>query len=456
MIELGIIDLSADGRRRLASLIEKWTWVSPDSRASTPRVSLTLLSPEEIRFNGALDVCVIGPELIGCDAAFIHTIRQQLPGKLILCVLTQQIYSFGLVEQLGRLGVDDVLLDTASSDEFFRRLVLLQRRLSHKQKGRLVVVGSSRGGVGCTFLAASLAEGYLNAGKRVCVVDCDVISQDLTRFLRVKPHVSEPVRLLLDQQRVVTSETVAECHAGVWSDEPNMVCIPPAAGQDETIFATPRAARALTAILEVLQTQHDVVVVDAASLPALTTSALYQICDEAVFVANRDPGGAFAYRQALLLISGCVRPDARITVVINDNSVATASLSVLRRDALSVPGRETRQVVIPRTPKASRWPCSGATPYQFLDRFVDPLVERSCGGDGSVSQDVLAPSGGWLSASIARMGGVVSRFRSRKRGRLSEEPETPTPAERQVFPALGFTDRPFGEGELVSKPVILS
>ena len=106
MIELGIIDLSADGRRRIASLIEKWTWVSPDSRVSTPRVSLSLLSPEEIRFNGSLDVCVIGPELIGCDAAFIHTIRQQVPGKLILCVLTQEIYSFGLIEQLGRLGVD--------------------------------------------------------------------------------------------------------------------------------------------------------------------------------------------------------------------------------------------------------------------------------------------------------------------------------------------------------------
>ena len=456
MIELGIIDLSADGRRRIASLIEKWTWASPDSRVLTPRVSLTLLSPEETRFSGALDVCVIGPELIGCDAAFIHTIRQQLPGKLILCVLTHKIYSFGLVEQLGRLGVDDVLLDTASSDEFFRRLVLLQRRLSHKKKGRLVVVGASRGGVGCTFLAASLAEGFLNAEKRVCVVDCDVISQDLARFLQVKPHVSEPLRLLLEQQRVVTSETVAECCAEVWSDEPNIVCVPPAAGQDETIFASPRATRTLAAILEVLQTQYDVVVVDTASLPVLTTSALYQICDEAVFVANRDPGGAFAHRQELLLISGCARPDAHITVAINDNSVATASLSLLRREALCVPGRETRQVFIPRTPKASRWPCSGATPYQFLDRFVDPLVARSCGGDGSAPPDLFAPTGGWLSASIARVGAAVWRFRSGKRGRLSAEPEAPTPTERQVFPALGFTDRPFGEGDLVSKPVILS
>lgn len=456
MIELGIIDLSADGRRRIASLIEKWTWVSPDSRVSTPRVSLSLLSPEEIRFNGSLDVCVIGPELIGCDAAFIHTIRQQLPGKLILCVLTQEIYSFGLIEQLGRLGVDDVLLDTATSDEFFRRLVLLQRRFAYKQKGRLLVVSSARGGVGCTFVAAGLAEGYLSAGKRVCVVDCDVISQDLTRFLQVKPHVSESMRLLLDQQRVVTSETVAECCAPIWSDEPNIVCVPPAAGQDESIFATPRAARSLASILEVLQAQHDVLVVDAATLPALTTSALLQICDEAVFVANRDPAGAFAHRQALLLISGCVRPDAQVSVVINDNSVATASLSMLRAEAFAVPGRPIRQFVLPRTPKASRWPCSGATPYQFLGRFVDRLIEGHLDSEGATPHERIAPRDRWFSAPFAWIGSLLSTIRSGKRRGTAEETAAFTRSDRHVFPALGFTDDSIQEGELVSKPVLLA
>ena len=87
MIELGIVDLSASARRHLASLVERWAWVSPESRVSTPRVSLHLLSPEEVRFHGALDVCVVGPELIACDAAYITTLRQELSDKLILCVV---------------------------------------------------------------------------------------------------------------------------------------------------------------------------------------------------------------------------------------------------------------------------------------------------------------------------------------------------------------------------------
>lgn len=456
MIELGIIDLSADGRRHIASLIQKWTWVSPDSRVTVPRVSVHLLPPEEIRFNGSLDVCLIGPELIGCDAAFIHTIRQQLPGKLIVCILSQQIYSFGLVEQLGRLGVDDVLMDSATSDEFFRRLVLLQRRLNHKKKGRLVVVGAARGGVGTTFVAAGIAEGYLSKARKVCVVDCDVISQDLTRFLQVRPHVSESLRLLIDQQRVVTSETVAECAQPVWSDAPRIMCVPPAAGQDESIFATPRAARAFCAVLEALQTMHDVVVVDTGSLPAVAISALYQVADEAVFVANRDPAGAFANRQALLMISGYVRPDAKISTVLNDNSLITASLGVVRDEALALPGREVNEVVVPRMPKAGRWPCSGATPFQFLSRYFESLLVEPNDDAVYATSQATRINSGWFRAAAAKASGFVTKFRvGKKRGHVQEIPDAPKPKPAS-FAEIGYECGVIDEGALVSKPVLIS
>jgi hypothetical protein len=188
----------------------------------------------------------------------------------------------------------------------------------------------------------------------------------------------------------------------------------------------------------------------------LTMNALYQICDEAVFVANRDPAGAFAHRQALLLISGCIRPDAYISVVINDNSVAVASLGVLRNDACSVPGRSIRHVTIPRNPKASQWACSGATPYQFLDRFIDRLVECPPVGEASVARDGGVGDGRWYSAALARMASLARTFRSGKRCRLSKEPASDPHVERQVFPAIGFTECALGDGELVSKPVILT
>jgi Mrp family chromosome partitioning ATPase len=378
MIELGLIDLSAEGRRRLAQLVERWTWSQPESRHfSLPRVSLHLLAPQEVRFHGALDVCLIGPELISADAAYINHIRGQLPGKVILCVLDSTTFSFGMIEQLGRLGVDDVLMDTASSEEFFRRLVLLKRRVASSEKGQLVVIDAARGGVGATLVAAALAEGQLQAGKSVCVVDGDIFSQDLTRFLQVRPYVNEPLRLLLDCQRVVTAETVAECAFPVWGDEPRFKCVPPPVATDEAILSSSQACRTFVGVLEVLQSQYEIVVVDAAPLIAGCRQALYQIADEVVLVANRDPAGAFATRQSVSLIGGYLRPDARLTSVINQNSKVQAPLSVVRQQVLTLNAGAPRSFVIPYSPQAARWACSGRTAFAALKRSIRPLLDES-------------------------------------------------------------------------------
>jgi len=389
MIELGIVDLSADGRRRLSSLIERWSWTSPDSRVSVPRISLHLLSPEEVRFHGSLDVCVVGPELVGCDAAFVNNLRQNLPDKILLCVLDSRTYSFGLVEQLGRLGVDDVLVDTASSDEFFRRILLLQRRVQSKKKGRLVVVDSARGGVGRTFITAAVAEGWFARGQRVCVVDCDVISQDLTRFLQVRPHVNEALRVLVEQQRVVTSETVAECVHTVWLDEDRFACVPPPAGGDESLFASPQVQRGLTAVLEALLVKYDKVVVDTSGLVSSTRNALFQLCDDLFFVVNRDASAAFANRQALSLIAGFLRHDATLTAFLNDTGVGSASLSLLKDQVVVITGRPMGYVTIPRSLQAAAWVCSGYTPYRFLRRNLNDLLSAA-GQTGAARSRVVS------------------------------------------------------------------
>lgn len=374
MIELGVVDLSADGRRRLSALIDRWAWSPPDSRISLPRISSHLLSPEELRFHGSLDVCVVGPELIGCDAAIVHSIRKQIPEKVLVAVLDSRTYSFGLVEQLGRLGIDDVLMDSASSDEFFRRILLLQKRLQTKKRGSLVVVDSARGGVGRTFLAAAIAEGWYARGMKVCVVDCDVISQDLTRFLQVRPCLNEALRLLIDQQRVVTAETVHECVANVWSDEPRLVCVAPPAGGDEALFASPAAQRGLVSVLDLLLIQFDRVIVDTSGLVTAARNVLFQSSDEVVFVMNRDISAAYANRQALSLISGFMRHDARLVTILNDTGVGSADEALIRSQVAVISGRPMSLTTVPRSRRATAWMCSGYTPYRFLKRNLEPLL----------------------------------------------------------------------------------
>ena len=460
MIELGVVDLSADSRRRLSSLIERWSWAPPDARVSVPRISLHLLSPEEVRFSGSLDVCVVGPELVGCDAAFVSSLRQQLPDKILLCVLDSRTYSFGLVEQLGRLGVDDVLLDTASSDEFYRRILLLQRRVQTKKRGRLAVIDSARGGVGRTFMSAALAEGLFSNGKRVCVVDCDQISQDLTRFLQVRPHVNEALRVLVEQQRVVTAETVTECAHSVWLDEERLACVPPPAGGDDALFASQQVQRSFLAVLEALLTQYDNVVVDTSGLVSSARNALYQVCDDLFFVVNRDASAAFANRQMLSLIAGFLRHDATLTTIVNDNGVGSASPTLLKKHVVVIAGRPMRYVVVPRSSRAASWPCSGYTPYRFLHRnlrelVVDPSQVRALRPllvrAWYAVADVACTATKRLASLLGLRWGKLARESASSRESWGKQPSLAAPSALCLASAAASD-----EAALVSKPVLLS
>jgi MinD-like ATPase involved in chromosome partitioning or flagellar assembly len=421
-------------------------------------LSLQPLSPEEVRFNGGIDVCVVGPELIDCDAAFINTIRQQLPEKIIICVLDARTYSFGLVEQLGRFGVDDVLVDSASSDEFFRRLLLLQRRLQKRKKGKLIVVDAARGGVGRTFLTAALGEGWFLQGQRVCVVDCDVVSQDLTRFLQVRPHVNENVRMLIDQQRVVTMDTVSECVRPVWVDEPRFGCVAPPAGGDESLFASQRAHRGTLSLLEALLVQYDRVIVDTSGLVSAARNALFQSCDELFFVVNRDASAAFANRQALSLISGFMQPDATLTTVINDNGVGSASPLLLKNQVVVIAGRPMAYLVVPRCAKAMAWMCSGYTPYRFLRRHLKGAL---CSPDNKVRETRVSVSAArvvWAKVRDAvspLVQGLWDWWRTSKKPGADKE-SFGAQARLEAPAILSLSHEIHDQSGLVSKPVLLS
>ncbi len=459
MIEVGVVDLSAEGRRKLAALVERWAWVNPDSKnLSLPRLSTRLLSPEEVRFHGSLDVCLIGPELVACDAAYVATLRKQLSKQILICVLDSRSYSFGMVEQLGRLEVDDILMDTASSDEFFRRLVLLTRRVARRKEGKLVVVDSARGGVGCTFVAAGLAESHFIQGRSVCVVDGDVVSQDLTRFLQSKPFVNEPLKILLDQQRVQTLETVRECVFQVWADEARFVCMPPPAACDQALLSTPIALRTFIGVLESLSSMFDVVIIDASALVSSVKQALCQVAETVVFVANRDPAGAYANRHALSVIGGCLRREGSISVVLNDTGRAGAPLATLKNEVLVAGDRNVNVVPFPYSAKAGRWACSGSTPARPLRRAFARLLE----GSSEIGSDILhrGHSSGILGRITAASIEVFAKLRrAPQTQKIAFVADQIAPVIREAVP--GTTTLPAvvsdtQESELVSKPTLAS
>jgi len=202
--------------------------------------------------------------------------------------------------------------------------------------------------------------------------------------------------------------------------------------------------------------QFDVVVVDSGGLPSATLVALYQVCDEVIYVANRDPGGSIAHRQALLLVAGYARLDARITTLINDNSVLAASVRTLKTESLVMPGREFREVVLPRSVRAASWPCSGGTPYQFLNRHIDDLVDDPHGGATRVNMRSRSLEASFVSRCFQLAVAAFRIFRLRSRAGAGLESNSTSSLEREVVPGIGYTHAPLDENELVSRPVLVS
>jgi MinD-like ATPase involved in chromosome partitioning or flagellar assembly len=311
-------------------------------------------------------------------------------------------------------------------------------------------VDAARGGVGATLVAAALAEGWLDSGKSVCVVDGDIFSQDLTRFLQVRPYVNEPLRLLLDCQRVVTAETVAECAFPVWRDESRFKCVPPPVATDEALLSSSQACRTFVGVLEVLQSQYQIVVVDAAPIVAGCRQALYQSADEVVLVANRDPAGAFANRQAVSLIGGYLRPAAQLTTVINQNSKIQASLSIVRQQVLVHNDVPARTFVFPYSMQGARWACSGRTAFPSLKRSIKPML----GDSDAAAQGGIAAA---LTAVLSSARRLVPRKRAAKSGEVSANSRGHEVGAMALLPVVRTAqsfEEVAAEDALVSKAVV--
>jgi len=196
------------------------------------------------------------------------------------------------------------------------------------------------------------------------------------------------------------------------------------------------------------------VIVDASRLPLGVKRAIYQSSDSVVFVANRDPAGAFANRQALSVAAASMRADSRLCIVLNDCGRPAASRALLERDVLSVLGRSRRCFYFPHSPRGARWACSGQTPFTFLRRHIIPLLKATEAEEAADreawSKDVRV----WCD----NLGRRITRCLSwRRKKEVHLEAEANSRGRDTSFEplSLGFAENLLTQGELVSKPVLL-
>lgn len=406
MLRIAVTDTSAENRNRLAARVTEALKHSEGEALLLPQINVVALTREELAFSRAPDILIVGDQLLTEDLAMIATIRRQLPQVPIVARLSGALSRLSVVEQVARLGADDVWTDATPQNEVVHKILLLARRsTSQRPSGRLILVDGGKGGVGVTSLTAALGDVAAREGKRTVLVDLDFESQDLSRFLQVRPFLNEALGLILSGARPATEEFVQQALLPVWSDVEQLSLMAPAPGESELLVSRHDGARLFLSVVEHLDATADLVIVDMANCPRLLAQALARVADGVVFAISADPAALFASVDRLSRLRPLLSADASLLVVENGTPNPGLPSHLLRREFSRAARLEEamllQEPVVWRR-SCSRWPASGGTLASIGGKGTACVLTQILEGVG-VASGVLASSSNGIFSSIKRL-----------------------------------------------------
>lgn len=380
MIKIAVVETDADGRGRLIKRLSSYLRDDVVRADAMPQVSLRPVTPEEARYLAAVDVLILGKGVVAADVASVQSFRKQFSDAVILVEVEEGQLSLAKLEHLARLGADDTIHPGLSAADFFRKIILLSKKARKDKSGTLILVDSGKGGVGGTTITAALGEALIDCGLKVLLIDLDSDTQDLCRFLQVRPYINEPLQLMLSGMRAIVEETVSQSITKVWSDEDKLYCMAPApdsiSGNDQQV------ATQFLSVIELLDAKFDVILVDAGSMRGALKRSLYRVADHCIMVMNNDPAGLFPTAERIAHANTSLAPEVSIKILVN-NPVQHGLPSKLIKAELARSSKGIKlswcKGMISYCSLGASWPGSGGTLYgqatEKMLRNIDALIE---------------------------------------------------------------------------------
>ena len=390
MLNIYVVDVSAESRNRLVNEINSFIQRDIQDNFLIPRLNIKPLAFSEIKFHSAPDICIVGHELATQELSKIAELRKLLPESSIVVKTKSNLENISIFEQFARLGVDDTISDNISALEFFRKIILLAKRSKKSKSGQLIVVESSKGGQGVTSIVAALGEAVTEQGKKVLLVDLDSETQDLSRFLLVKPFINENLQYLLDQHRPVSEETIMQAVSQVWQDEESLYCMTPVADSDELIDPRSPHSKIFLSIFDVLDKIFDYVIVDIGSAKGNLARTLYRIADVLLCVVNNDPASLYSASHKISVLKSQMSVNAKIRVLECDTLKSSLPASLVKSEisrAAKLDEENWLTGVIPFCSYANKWPGSGNTLYSLGSKALKKSILNNLKGLGLVKPE---------------------------------------------------------------------
>ena len=418
MVKLVVVDRSAESRGKIVDQINSFLRTKLPELEFMPRISIKPLSPEELKFHGTPDICIVGSEMLLQELTSISGIKRLIPDTPVMARTTAPLSGISTIEQLARLGADDVIPDSISAAEFLRKIIILSRRRAKARSGKLVLVESGKGGLGVTSLVAGLGECLVEHGKKAALLDFDFETQDLSRFLQARPFVNENLHLILEQNRPVTQEFVEQCLVPVWGDVSSLCCMPPAAESEAIYDSQSSYARTILSVLEVLDGLFDCVLVDGGSVRGAVLKTLLRVADKAAFIINNDPSALYASVDKLSRMRTLLSAGADLVVVENASSRFGLADKLLREEfsrAARLDEGAWAAAAVPFNRTAGRWPGSGGTLYSHGGSVIKGALKglamqlELLGDERAEEPDLGRSEKSWIGSAVSKIAGNGER-----------------------------------------------
>jgi pilus assembly protein CpaE len=265
-------------------------------------------------------VLVLSPEVRESDALGLAEFVGRVAPMSAIIVVRDKSWN-GLLPAAMRAGIRDVVDLTRGTDELREAVeraivwtdnvsnVLGQRASSPKQRGSVVSVFASKGGVGKTFLTTNLGAALADISKQeTAVIDLDVNMGDVFSYFGREP-VKDMEELIslgegADRETLFANGTKLDEHLWGFGAVPDPSASPP-------------SGEAVGKFLRVLRENFAFVVVDASAAYTDLALACFDLSDAVCLVAMLDVVGVKHLSKALETLLTVGVPRERFRIVLN-------------------------------------------------------------------------------------------------------------------------------------------
>ena len=361
MIEIAVIDESAEGRNKIIEQIHNLLLNEPELTYLISEINLKSYSSQQNIYQPIPQMVFIGNETSVSNKNIIKKIRSIAERATLISILEER--SLTHIEQLSRLGINDVIVGEITATEIIKRFYFPLQKYEQLEKGKIVAVDSGKGGVGITTVTAGFGEYLYNQGNKVVVIDLDWETQDLTRFLKVKPIINESLDLLLNKSRPLFREYIKECYQSL-TDDDRFCCFTPSYILSRYNEDQKNKEEILLQILTKLVDEFDYVVIDSGAVQRDLLSKIYEISEKVLYVVDNNPASFYSAIEKLKNIIYLKPLTNSIGIIENNPTPLGIESSLLRLEINKIVNSESAFWVskkIQYSIKAAFWPGSGGT-----------------------------------------------------------------------------------------------